>query len=448
MEPKRIPPRDRDAILQALRAGVVPRRGLHLIQVGRRAELNAATGDVERIVDGGAAFRVVVGDYGAGKTFLLSVMRAVAMEKNLVALSADFTPDRRLQGSGGQAVGLYQELMRNTATRTKPDGGALGAVVERFATSALQQAKASGENVEAIIDTRLHALSQAVGGFDFANVIQAYWRGHEQGNEQLKQDSLRWLRGEFATKTEARQALGVRVIVDDDAVYEHLKLFASFCRLAGYAGLHVTLDEAVNLLRIPNAQARQANYERLLAILNDVLQGSAEGLGFVLGSTPEALMDPRRGLYSYAALQSRLAENSFASQQGLVDYSGPVIRLAPLEEEDLYVLLTNLRQVQAGGDPARHLVPDEALHAFLAHCSNRIGAAYFQTPRATVRAFLDLLAVLEQHPHLNWRDLIGEIQLAPDEGDAPLEEDASAPPAAAAGSPAPKPDDDLASFRL
>ena len=262
-----------------------------------------------------------------------------------------------------------------------------------------------------------------MGGYDFAEVVAAYWRGHDTGNETLKSSAVRWLRGEFATRTDARAALGVRTIVDDGNVYDHLKLFARFIRLAGFGGLLVCLDELVNIYKLPSSRARSANYEQILRILNDTLQGTACGLGFVLGGTPEFFLDTRRGLYSYTALQSRLAENTFAAN-GLVDYSGPILRLANLSPEDLYVLLGKIRHVQASGDPEKYLLPDEALQAFMRHCQKRIGEAYFRTPRTTISAFVNLLAVLEQNPRVAWQELLGgvEVQAESNPDLAPLEE--------------------------
>ncbi len=409
--------KDRDAVIQSLRAGVVPRAGQHLIQVGRVKELEALMRDIERIADSGSGFRVVVGEYGAGKTFFLNLVRAIALEKKLVTMHADLNPDRRLHGSGGQARSLYAELTKNMATRTKPDGGALSGVVEKFVAQAKTESKANGATAEEIIRKRLEHLTEMVNGYDFAEVIAAYCRGFEEGNEQLKADAIRWLRGEFTTKTDARAALGVRTIVDDASVYDQLKLLARFVRLAGYSGLMVCLDELVNLYKLANTQARNANYEQILRILNDSLQGSAEGLGFVLGGTPEFLMDTRRGLYSYSALQSRLAENTFA-KAGMVDYSGPIMRLASLTPEDFYVLLHKLRHVYASGDATRYLVPDTAIPAFMEHCSKRLGDAYFRTPRTTITAFINLLAVLEQNQGADWRELIGATEVAGDDGGA------------------------------
>jgi len=410
-----IRPKDRDAVIQSLRAGVVPRTGQHLIQVGRAREIATLVEDIDRIADGGSAFRIVIGEYGAGKTFFLNLVRAVALEKKLVVASADLNPDRRLHATGGQARSLYAELMRGLATRTKPDGGALSGIVEKFIATAKSEAKSSGQPTESVVRQKLDQLTELVNGYDFADVIAAYCRGYEEGNEQLKSDAIRWLRGEFHTKTDARQALGVRAIVDDATVYDQLKLMARFVRLAGFSGLLVGLDELVNLYKLANTQARNANYEQILRILNDSLQGSAVGLGFVLGGTPDFLLDTRRGLYSYSALQSRLAQNTFATD-GLVDLSGPVLRLTSLTPEDFYVLLQKIRHVYAGGDEGKYLLPDQGIMSFMEHCSNRIGEAYFRTPRTTITSFINMLAVLEQNPGTAWQALLGAIEIESDMG--------------------------------
>jgi hypothetical protein len=436
----RLRPKDRDTILQALRAGVVPRTGLQHIQVGRVEEVKSLLRDIERIAEAGSAVRFIIGEYGSGKTFFLYLVRSIALEKKLVTVHADLTPDRRLHSTGDQARSLYAELMRNMATRSKPDGGALASVVERFVTSALGDAKAQGTTVEAVIHERLAALSEMVGGYDFAEVIAAYWRGHDMGDEALKSNAVRWLRAEFTTKTDARAALGVRTIIDDANVYDHLKLLARFVRLAGYAGLLVCLDEMVNLYKLANTRARSQNFEQILRIVNDALQGISVGLGFLFGGTPEFLLDTRKGLYSYAALESRLAENKFATA-GVVDYTGPVLRLASLTPEDVFVLLTKLRSVFALGDPAKFVIPDEGLKAFMVYCSKRVGDAYFRTPRSTIVAFVNLLAVIEQNPQVPWQKHLEAVEVG-------REDNPDLVPLAADEDPESSDDGQLATFKL
>ena len=407
----RIKTKERDSIIQSLKAGVVPRTGIQHIQVGRAKEIEAIFKDINRIAQGGSAFRLIIGEYGSGKTFFLNVIRSIALEKKLVAVNADLSPDRRIHASAGQARNLYSELMRNMATRTRPQGNALTAVVERFVNSAQQEAEKTGTSVSSVINDRLSSLAEHVGGYDFAKVIEAYWRGHENDDDELKSNAIRWLRAEYSTKTDARKALGVGAFISDNSFYSSLKLMSLLVKQAGYEGLLVVLDEMVNLYKLNSKQARTSNYEQILGMLNDCLQGTAEHFGFLLGGTPEFLLDPRKGLYSYEALQSRLAENSFAQKAGVIDYSSPTLHLNNLTPEELYVLLKNIRHVFASGDETQYLVPEKALEAFLLHCSKKIGEAYFRTPRNTIRAFADMLSVIEQNKDIAWNNLIDSIEI-------------------------------------
>lgn len=442
----RITTRERAAILSSLAAGVVPSVGLHHVQVGRKLEVEAILGDLQHIEQGGAALRFIVGRYGAGKSFFLNLVKSVALERRFVVASGDITTERRLHGTGGQARSLYGELMRNVATRGRADGGALANLVERWIADLSHEVKSSGgsdEDVAAEMMNRCRPLQDYVSGYDFASVLQSYFRGYVEHDEARQSAAIRWLRAEYSTKTEARQLLGVRTIIDDESFYDYLKLMAGFVRIAGYAGLLVCVDELVVLShRLNNRTARNNNYEALLRILNDTLQGATTGIGFVFAATDDCMHDNRRGLFSYEALATRLAPNRFADGK-LADMAGPSITLANLTPEDCFVLLHNVRRVHAGsnGEPS---LPDEAIAAYLADCQRRMGAAYFQTPRDTVRDFVGLLNVLEQNPGAQWRQLLGEIKTAavatrdPSELDVEQDTDGETPPAA----------DDLASFRL
>jgi len=411
LEATTIRPRDRDAIIQSLQAGLVPRRGLQHIQVGRAKEVKAVTEDLDRIADGGSAVRFVIGEYGSGKTFFLNLMRSIALEKRLVTAHADLTPDRRFRSTSGHGRALYQQLARNLSTRATPDGGALRSIVERFIAEANREASSQDVPTEEVIRDRLDELSELVAGYAFTDIVTLYWEGYQENDDELQHAALRWLRGEYDTKTEARNVLDERVpIIDDSNWYEMTKLLARFVDLAGYEGLLINLDEMVNLYKLSHTGARKSNYEKLLSIVNDGLQGQTVGLGFLFAGTPDFLTDTKRGLYSYDALKTRLAESTFASDE-LVDMSGPVIRLSSLTQEDMFVLLQKLRHIHAGGDPENYVIPDEALEAFMQHCNEQIGAAYFQTPRNTIKEFLSFLAILEQNPEVSWEGLIGEIEV-------------------------------------
>lgn len=398
--------RERAAIIGALGAGVVPSVGLQHIQVGRRAEVEAMIADLRKIEDGGAAIRYIVGRFGSGKSFFLSLIQAVALERKLVIARADITTDRRLNGTGGTARAFYAELMKSLATRTRPDGSAMGSILERWIVDVSEPVKSAGGSEDAVqagIKQELRPLEEMVGGYEFSAVVGSYYRGFATHDQDLQAAALRWLRGEYSSKTDARRDLGVRGIVDDDSIYDFLKLVARFITIAGYRGLLVCVDELVVLShRLNNRVARDRNYEALLRILNDCLQGSAAGIGFVFAATDECLSDTRRGLFSYEALATRLAPNRFASDR-LADLSGPVIQLPNLTPEDCFVLLHNIRRVYCRGEGEDRLLPEEGIVAYLESCNRRVGAAYYLTPRETIKDFVGLLSVLEQHPDVGWR---------------------------------------------
>ena len=396
----KIKPRERTAIFQSLAAGVVPKIGLHHIQVGRKLELEALISDLMNIEDNGATVRFIIGRFGSGKSFFLNLIRTVALERNFVVFPADITVDRRLYGTAGHARALYTELVKNMSTRAKPEGGAMPGLVEKFVVDVHNTL--NGENnfeiLEAAVKKRLENLLDLTHGINFIRVLARYVEGFSKYNDDLMNSATRWLRAEYSTKTEARQDLGVRDIIEDSHLYDMLKLWSGFVRIAGYKGLFVNLDEMVVLSeRLNNKTAREKNYEIILQILNDCLQGYVEGLGFCFAGTEEFLSDKRRGLFSYEALATRLADNPFASTE-IIDTKGPVIRLQPLSREDLFVLLDRITNVQANGDSDNRLVDHDGLVKYMNFCEQRLGAKYFLTPRDAVQQFVGLLNVLEQNP--------------------------------------------------
>ena len=406
--------KERETIIQSLKSGVVPRAGLQHIQVGRSEELKSFIKDINTIAEGGTSFRFVIGEYGSGKTFFMSLIRSIALEKGLVTMHADLSPTKRLHGSDGQPRMLLAEMAGNLATRTKPDGNALQNILERFISGAKEEAAYSGRDAYEVISEKLNELNDYTGGYNFISVIKKYLEGYETGNEQLMNDSLKWLKAGYTTKTDSLRDLGVREFISDASFYNTLKLYSVLVRKAGYKGLMICMDEMVNLYKIPNSVSRKANYEEILSMLNNTLQGTFSNIGFVMGGTPEFLTDNVRGLYSYEALKSRLSENTFSKQLGVTDYNSVVLRLSNLTKEELYLLLSNLRHVFAGGNPENYLVPDEGLLAFLHHCANKIGESYFRTPRTTIKSFLDLLSVLEQYPNYKWSDIIASVDVRKD----------------------------------
>ena len=422
----RVPKRVAAVIINSLKGGVVPRIGLPYITVGREAEIRALLTDLSLIADGGASFRFLVGRYGSGKSFLLQTIRTHAMGEGFVVADADLSPERRLQGGQGQGLATYRELMRNLSTKTRPEGGALMLILDRWISNLQMQvagelgagAAAPGgtpvsngaattggapndpalnQAVEARIREQVASLEEMVHGFDFARLLTLYYRAVVDGNDELKGNVARWFRGEYRTKTEARQELGVSIIIGDDDWYDYVKLFAQFLKGAGYQGMLVLIDELVNLYKIPNSVTRQYNYEKILTMYNDTLQGKAHHLGIIMGGTPQSIEDRRRGVFSYEALRSRLTQGRFAAE-GMRDMLAPIIHLHPLTYEELLVLIEKLQQIHAGYFGYEARLNEEDLVQFLQIEFGRVGADTHLTPREVIRDFIELLDIAYQNP--------------------------------------------------
>lgn len=414
----KIPKRIAQTLINSLKGGVVPRVGLPYITVGRKEEIDALLHDVDMIADGGASFRFIVGKYGSGKSFLLQTIRSYVMAKNFVVVDADLSPERRLQGTRGQGLATYKELIRNMSTKTKPEGGALPLILDRWISSVQQEVMVSAglsvtdpglnKAVEARIAQVVCSLNEMVHGFDFARLLTVYYRAGLAGDEETKAKVLKWFRGEYGTKSEAKQELGVNIIITDDDWYEYLKLFACFLTQAGYAGLLVLIDELVNIYKIPNAITRQYNYEKILTMYNDAMQGKAHHLGFLLGGTPQCMEDPRRGVYSYEALRSRLAEGHFSA--GYKDLLSPVIRLQPLTNEEMLILVEKLADIHAQLYDYPQIVGQQDMVDFIEIEFGRIGADSHITPREVIRDFIEVLDIVYQNPQVKVRELLGSDQ--------------------------------------
>lgn len=412
----KIPKKITTALVQSLGAGVVPRLGLEHIAVGRKLETEAILDDFDnKVSEGAGSFRIIVGRYGSGKSFLCQLARNYALQKNFVVADADLAPDRRFTGTQNQGLNLYRELLKNLSTRTRPEGNAFVAILERWISDVQNEVikktgiTPSSPGFSAAVEERIRAtISQMEGlvhGFDYATVISAYWTGYQQGDDERKNAALRWLKGEFSTKAEAREALGVRVIIDDDSWYDYIKLLANFVKDIGYKGLIIFLDEAVNLYKISNTVARKNNYEKLLTIFNDVLQGQAAYLGVVIGGTPQMVEDSQRGLFSYEALKSRLQESRFV-REGLRDYSGPMIRLDTLRHEEIFVLLQNLQSIHALNYGYEARISDKQIQAFMNELLARAGTDQFLTPREVIREFIAVLNLLYQNPEQTFESIV------------------------------------------
>jgi len=411
----KIPKRIASAVINSLKGGVVPRIGLPYITVGRENEIDALLHDVDIIADGGASFRFIIGKYGSGKSFLLQTIRSHVMDRNFVVVDADLSPERRLQGTKGQGLATYKELIRNMSTKTRPDGSALTLILDRW-ISGIQTETASESNlspdspefikaVEKKIFEVINALNEMVHGFDFAKLLTIYYRATVDGNDEEKAKVVKWFRGEYNTKTEAKSELGVNIIISDDDWYEYIKLFAAFLKMAGYSGLLVLVDELVNIYKIPNSITRQYNYEKILTMYNDTLQGKAKYIGIIMGGTPQCIEDTRRGVYSYEALRSRLAEGRFG-REGVKDMLAPVIHLAPLTYEEMLVLTEKLADIHAQLFEYEQRITQAEMIEFIKLEFGRIGSDSHITPREVIRDFIELLDIIMQNPNINVSQLI------------------------------------------
>lgn len=410
------PKRITSTVLNALKGGVVPRVGLEYITVGRDREIDALLRDIDIIADGGAAFRFIVGKYGSGKSFLLQTIRNYATERGFVVVDADLSPERRFVGAKGQGLATFKELMKNMSTKTKPYGGALPLILERW-ISGIQSAVAAEDGVlpgdpafDRLVEQKVYQvtgnLQGMVNGFEFAKAVLLYYEAYLSGDDSLKSNVLKWFRGEYPTKTEAKRELNINFIVTDDTWYDFLKIFAEFMVYAGYRGMLVLIDELVNLFKIPHSATRQSNYEKILTIYNDVLQGKAQHIGFLIGGTPQCIEDKYKGVFSYEALRSRLSEGRFASDT-VKDMLSPIIRLKMLTYEEMYVLIEKLVQMHGQLFSYEPKLTQEELVAFLSAEYNRVGADTHITPREIIRDFIEFLNILYQNPSSTAQEILG-----------------------------------------
>lgn len=424
---KKVPKRIAQTVLNSLKGGVVPRIGLPYITVGRKNEIEALLHDVDIISQGGASFRFIVGRYGSGKSFLIQTIRNYVMDRGFIVADADLSPERRLQGTRGQGLATYRELIGNLSTKTKPEGGALTLILDRWiSTVQMQAVEKSGlmpgdPQLTKIVDQKIYQvtaqISELVHGFEFATLLSRYYHAYVDGDDEMKMKIVRWFRAEYALKREAKEELGINIIITDDDWYDYLKLFALFFRLAGYAGMMIMIDELVNLYKIPNSITRQNNYEKLLTMYNDTLQGKAKYLGIIMGSTPQAIEDKRRGIYSYEALRSRLAEGKF-SRPGTRDLLAPVIRLEPLTPEEMLVLCEKLSHMHSDLYNYQNKLQTEDLEKFIQLEYGRIGADQNITPREVIRDFIELLDLIYQNPNLSLGELMNSDEFSYAESEA------------------------------
>ena len=414
---QKVPKRVLTSLLSSVSAGVVPRTGAPYIAIGRQDEIAALLSDLELVSEGGGSMRFLIGRYGSGKSFLMQLMRGYALERDFITADADLTPERRLYGTGGSGVATYRELMKNMASKSSPDGGALSKLIARWINSFQTDLVTKGHTpdspsfisaLNARIFAELHEVEDLVGGFDFAKVVAQYYAAYRDGDEDRKSACIRWLRGEYSTKTEARSQLGfsVSVIIDDDNWYDFLKLWACLVRRMGYRGLVVFIDECVNLYKIAHRVSRENNYEKILSMFNDTLQGRAPGLEIIFGGTPQFLEDTRRGLFGYEALRSRLCDSRF-STEGYKNLIGPVIRLRRLTDDELFALIVRVTKLHGQNYSWEPRISQDEMIEFLKICLSRAGSDLMITPREMLRDYMTVLNILLQNENVRFADIAG-----------------------------------------
>lgn len=418
----RVPKRILSTLLTSIAAGVVPRSGAPYIAIGRTDEIAALLSDLDNVSEGAATMRFIIGKYGSGKSFLLQLIRGTALDRGFICADADLSPERRICGAKGTGVATYKELMRNLSSKASPDGGALNQVIARWLSTLQSDIAGRGllpdsEEFRRALTKEIFSVTRdmegEVGGFDFAAVLNAYYRAYTDDDEEKKSACIRWLRGEYTTKTEAKSALGVGSIIDDDSWYDYIKLWAVFFRRIGYRGFVVMIDECVNLYKITNRISRENNYEKILSMFNDTLQGKAEGLALLLGGTPQFLEDTRRGLFSYEALKSRLAEGQFngvgaGNTTAYKNMLGPVIRLRRLSDDEMLALIARIARLHGQNYNWDVRVTTEDMTAFLRLCLARAGADAMITPREIIRDFCTVLNILCQNPDATFAGVVGQ----------------------------------------
>ena len=420
---RKIPRRILGSILTSLSSGVAVRTGAPYIAIGRKREIAALTSDLETVADGGSAMRFIIGRYGSGKSFLLQLLRGYACESGFVCMDADLSPERRLYGSAGTGLATYRELIKNMSSKTSGDGGALSVIVERQLAKARAEAVERGadmssedhaQTVVRVIREQLSELRLSVGGFDFCEVLSRYLCALLSEDDDTCAACLRWLRGEFSSKSEARRALGFNVssVPDDDNWYDFIKLWAVYSRAAGYKGLVVMLDECVNLYKITNRISRENNYEKILSMFNDTLSARAEGLLMLFSGTPQFLEDGRRGLFGYEALRSRLCDSRFATAE-IGSVSGPVIRLRKLSDDEMLALLLRVKHLHEQMYEDSPALTPEMIETFYRECTRRTGAEELLTPREMIRDFLFVLDAMREDKSLDLSLRVTQEQSVP-----------------------------------
>ena len=345
------------------------------------------------------------------------------MAKGMIVADADLSPNRSLIGSSNRKKGLatYRELMCNLSIKTSPTGSALGKILDLWlnmiwidVAKNIGQGGIQGNALEEMVTNKIYEtildMQEMVHGYDFANILVMYWKASRVNDAEIKAKTLRWLRGEYNTKTEAKQDLGVSNIINDDDWYEYIKLFSNFFVKIGYKGFIVIIDELINIYKCKSPVARNNNYEKILAMYNDTMQGKARYLGIIMGGTPQSIEDVNRGVFSYEALKSRLESGKYGTNK-MINLMTPIIRIMPLTKEEIIVLLEKLAEIHADLYDYELKITIEDIIDFI---EEAIQGEKNVTPRSIIRDFIEVLNLFYQNYNLSIKDIMNAFKYSDD----------------------------------
>lgn len=414
----RINPKEASVIIKSLEGGVVPSIGVQHLLVGRNREVEELIKILDTISDGGSDIRFWVGDFGSGKSFMLATIEQIALQKDFVVSSLDLNPSRRFYATDRKAVALYTEIIDNIKTKTARNGNVLNTIIEEWLNRIFQIVADSyaidisdiiaGSKQKEVKNEILNTIGNfsAVGlSFEFGQALIKYYEAFIEDNRLLGTNALRWMRGDITTKTEAKKALGINQIINDDNWFDALKNMSELFLAIGYSGFVVNFDEAVNLYKIPQSVTRERNYERILNIYNECKSNIAKGLFINFGATRKTIFDENRGLSSYGALKGRLG-NEESMDNKLVNTNRTVLGLKPLTNEEIYTLLENLVNVYNVNYKESISISEDEIVAYMQGQLNRPGADEFLTPRAVIKDFIEILDLKRQNPDQEIMDII------------------------------------------
>jgi P-loop Domain of unknown function (DUF2791) len=396
----------RREVIDVLRRGTVPSHGLDALAVGIGRFEGAADQALDQAAVGGAAFKAIRGEYGAGKTFfsrwLAQRARARGFATSELQISENETPLHRLET-------VYRRLAEHLATAEFAPS-ALRQVVDAW-FYALEQdvlaergddgSAAGGAELERrvgeLLEQRLAAVSGAAPAF--APALRAYRRAVAAGDAALAEGLLGWLGGQPTVGSSIKRAAGIRGQLDHDGALGFLRGLLAVLRDCGYAGLVVVLDEVETLQRV-RGDIRDKALNALRQLIDDVDAGRFPGLVLVITGTP-AFFDGPQGAQRLAPLAQRLHVD-FLADPAHDNPRAVQVRLPGFTHENLVELGGRVRELYLAGtpEPARlgAAVDDDYIESLARSLAGQFGGRAGVAPRVFVKKLIDVLDRVDLHP--------------------------------------------------